>query len=51
MFVNLMMVHALDLHGCALVMPQSASENLWHDLTSFEACVRLAASLIVRKSS
>jgi nucleoside 2-deoxyribosyltransferase len=40
---NLMMIHALDLHGCALVTPQTAPADLWHDLTSFEACVRLAA--------
>ena len=40
---NLMMIHALDLHGCALVVPQTAPADIWHDLTSFEACVRLAA--------
>jgi nucleoside 2-deoxyribosyltransferase len=40
---NLMMIHALDLHGCALVVPRQVSEDIWHDLTSFEACVRLAA--------
>jgi nucleoside 2-deoxyribosyltransferase len=40
---NLMMIHALDLHGCALVVPQTAPKDIWHDLTSFEACVRLAA--------
>jgi nucleoside 2-deoxyribosyltransferase len=40
---NLMMIHALDLHGCALVMPQTAPADIWHDLAAFEACVRLAA--------
>jgi nucleoside 2-deoxyribosyltransferase len=40
---NLMMVHALDLHGCGLVAPQSAPADIWHDLTAFETCVRLAA--------
>ena len=40
---NLMMIHALDLHGCALVVPQAAPADIWRDLASFEACVRLAA--------
>jgi nucleoside 2-deoxyribosyltransferase len=40
---NLMMMHALDLHGCALVTPQQMPADVWHDLTAFEACVRLAA--------
>jgi hypothetical protein len=40
---NLMMIHALDLHGCPLVTPRQAPANIWHDLTAFEACVRLAA--------
>lgn len=40
---NLMMIHALDLHGSPLVMPRTRPEDIWHDLTSFEACVRLAA--------
>jgi nucleoside 2-deoxyribosyltransferase len=40
---NLMMIHALDLHGCALVVPRQQPDDIWHDLTSFEACVRLAA--------
>jgi nucleoside 2-deoxyribosyltransferase len=39
---NLMMVHALDLHGCPLVTPRRLPADIWHDLTSFEACVRLA---------
>ena len=40
---NLMMIHALELHGCALVTPRQAPADLWHDLTAFEACVRMAA--------
>ena len=40
---NLMMIHALDLHGCALVTPQQAPADIWHDLTAFETCVRIAA--------
>ncbi|MDB5515589.1 MAG: hypothetical protein JWQ17_2347 [Tardiphaga sp.] len=41
---NLMMVHALDLHGAALVTPRQLPADIWHDLTSFEACVKLAAT-------
>jgi nucleoside 2-deoxyribosyltransferase len=40
---NLMMMHALDLHGYPLVMPQQRPTDVWHDLTAFEACVRIAA--------
>ncbi|MDP1582054.1 MAG: nucleoside 2-deoxyribosyltransferase [Bradyrhizobium sp.] len=40
---NLMMIHALDLHGCALVTPRQATADLWYDLTAFETCVRMAA--------
>ena len=40
---NLMMIHALDLHGCALLTPRQAPADFWHDLTAFEACVHLAA--------
>jgi nucleoside 2-deoxyribosyltransferase len=40
---NLMIVHALDLHGCALVTPPQAPADIWHDLGAFETCVRLAA--------
>jgi nucleoside 2-deoxyribosyltransferase len=40
---NLMMIHALDLHGCALVTPRQAPADIWHDLDAFETCVRLAA--------
>lgn len=41
---NLMMIHALDSFGCPLVLPQQAPADIWHDLVSFEACVRLAAA-------
>jgi nucleoside 2-deoxyribosyltransferase len=40
---NLMMIHALDLHGWALVTPLQTPADIWHDLTAFETCVRLAA--------
>jgi nucleoside 2-deoxyribosyltransferase len=40
---NLMMIHALDLHGRPLVTPRARPQDIWHDLASFEACVRLAA--------
>lgn len=40
---NLMMIHALELHGCALVTPRQMPADIWHDLTAFEACLRLAA--------
>jgi nucleoside 2-deoxyribosyltransferase len=40
---NLMMIHALDLHGCALVTPRQPPADIWRDLTAFETCVRLAA--------
>ncbi len=40
---NLMMIHALDLHGCALVAPRQAPADIWHDLGAFETCVRMAA--------
>jgi len=39
---NLMMIHALDLHGAALVTPRELPADIWHDLTAFEACVCLA---------
>jgi nucleoside 2-deoxyribosyltransferase len=40
---NLMMIHALDLHGGALVTPRQTPHDIWHDLTAFETCVRIAA--------
>ncbi len=48
---NLMMIHALDLHGCPLVVPRQASEDIRHDLTSFEACLRLAAERLAPAAS
>ena len=30
-------------YGCALVTPRQAPADIWHDLTAFETCVRLAA--------
>ncbi|MBR1125201.1 nucleoside 2-deoxyribosyltransferase [Bradyrhizobium lablabi] len=41
---NLMMIHALDSYGCPLVVPQELPADIWRDLASFEACVRLAAA-------
>src|SRR6516165_10662572 len=29
---NLMMMHALDRHGCALVTPRERPASVWHDL-------------------
>ncbi|MEA3134970.1 MAG: hypothetical protein QOG17_2816, partial [Gammaproteobacteria bacterium] len=43
---HLMMIHALDLHGCTLVTPGQAPADIWHDLTAFESCVRMAAERI-----
>jgi nucleoside 2-deoxyribosyltransferase len=40
---NLMIIHALELHGCALVTPRQAPADIWHDLSAFEVCVRMAA--------
>jgi nucleoside 2-deoxyribosyltransferase len=48
---NLMMIHALDLHGCPLVAPRQPAEDIWHDLTSFETCVRLAAERLAPAAS
>ena len=41
---NLMMIHALDLHGRALVTPRQAPADVWRDLTAFETCVRMVAA-------
>jgi hypothetical protein len=38
-----MMIHALELHGCALVTLCQTPADIWHDLTAFEVCVRMAA--------
>jgi nucleoside 2-deoxyribosyltransferase len=46
---NLMMMHALDLHGCRLVTPRQAAADIWHDLTAFETCVRLAAKRVASR--
>jgi nucleoside 2-deoxyribosyltransferase len=40
---NLMMIHALELHGCAMVTPRQMPADIWRDLTAFEACLRMAA--------
>jgi nucleoside 2-deoxyribosyltransferase len=40
---NLMMIHALNAHGAALVTPRERPADIWRDLSSFEACVRLVA--------
>jgi nucleoside 2-deoxyribosyltransferase len=45
---NLMMIHALELHGCPLVTPMQAPADIWHDLSAFETCVRMAAARLVR---
>ena len=41
---NLMMIHALDLHGAKLVTPRQPPPDIRRDLASFEACVVLAAA-------
>jgi len=48
---NLMMIHTLDLHGARLVTPRRMPADIWHDLTSFEACVALAADRAIGTSS
>jgi nucleoside 2-deoxyribosyltransferase len=40
---NLMMVHALDRYGGALVTLRARPADIWQDLNAFETCVRLAA--------
>src|ERR1700723_4238889 len=40
---NFMMIHALDLHRGRLVRPRQTPDDIWHDLTAFETCVRAAA--------
>ena len=47
---NLMMIHTLELHGARLVTPRLRPADIWHDLTSFEACVALAADRAIGKS-
>jgi nucleoside 2-deoxyribosyltransferase len=46
---NLMMVHALEQHGCPLVRPRERPADIWHDLTAFETCVHLAAERLLGK--
>jgi nucleoside 2-deoxyribosyltransferase len=48
---NLMMIHALDLHGCPLITPRTTPADLWRDLACFESCVRLAAERLVPAAS
>jgi nucleoside 2-deoxyribosyltransferase len=48
---NLMMIHALDLHGCELVTPPHAPADIWHDLAAFESCLRLAAERLAAPPS
>jgi len=40
---NLMIAHTLDVHGYPLVRSNNAPADVWHDLTSFEACLRILA--------
>ena len=47
---NLMMIHALDLHGAALVVPREKPADVWHDLTAFEVCVGMAAARLTSAS-
>jgi nucleoside 2-deoxyribosyltransferase len=44
---NLMMIHALELHGCPLVTPAAMPVDVWHELTAFETCVRMAAARLL----
>jgi len=48
---NLMMIHALGRYGCALVTPREKPADVWHELSAFEACVRLAAERLDAKRS
>jgi len=47
---NLMMIHALDQYGSALVTPRQTPADIWRDLTAFEACVRMAAKRLTSAS-
>jgi nucleoside 2-deoxyribosyltransferase len=47
---NLMMIHALDLHGAALIVPREKPADVWHDLTAFEVCVGMAAARLTSAS-
>ncbi len=46
---NLMIAHALDLHGRALVTPRQAPADVWRDLAAFETCVRMAAEWLASR--
>jgi nucleoside 2-deoxyribosyltransferase len=48
---NLMMMHALDLHGFPLLTPRETPADLWNDLTAFEACVELAAQRLLHPAT
>ena len=41
---NLMIIHALDFHGAALVLPREPPASIWHDLTAFEVCAGMASA-------
>src|SRR4029077_3357064 len=45
---NLMMIHALELHGCPLVTPRIVPADIWHDLAASETCLRIASELSSR---
>jgi len=47
---NLMMIHALERYGSPLVLPRERPADVWHDLTAFETCVKLAAERLGSKS-
>jgi nucleoside 2-deoxyribosyltransferase len=47
---NLMIIHALDLHGCVLVTPRQRPADIWRDLAAFETCVKLAAGRLAPSS-
>ena len=46
---NLMMMHALDLHGAPLALPRERPQDVWHDLTAFELCVTIAAKRLAAR--
>jgi nucleoside 2-deoxyribosyltransferase len=47
---NLMIIHALDLYGAALVLPREMPADIWHDLTAFEVCVGMASARLTSVS-
>ncbi len=49
-FDNLMIEGGIVGSGGTLVVPESDSDDLWGDLSSFETCVRLAATNLSRGS-